>query len=555
MDDAYFNKLRFQMGKKTAVTFFPKIISNHIWPFLCVSTFLGAFYYFTSPMLWLEVQNPREASLLWTDEGLHLKSIERMQFNQNGELLHSAYTAFYTNLSYAISWLINGLEGKISTEKFITGSRWASYLSIQSIILFVFWRLSKIFGSWKWAFLGMSFVGMQRGSFYYAITMHPEAPMLLGIVIAMFSATEYLRRPRFTLLFWMALGSALAISSKLLALLLLPWAGIIGLLGLWIGRIKDIYTIFLWTIGSLMTLICGVFLLTPYQMFHFQRLWNGLQGERNMGAAGGWDTNNELNLFDWINYTVSNELLGYSYSLLLVLTIFPFIKQFFQNSQNLRDWLSSPICALFITNLIWLVIGAGYVFVTVESLISRYLIHVAPSLMLITFIGVYWLSIPPKKLFHKFWLVFLFVFVAAGLQQQTKHGSFDFKVRKRIANRFVHIRKVMDDLKIIVPKESHILNPLGQQIDSQWFVNAYHEQPTMNMVSKSKIEYLLIPEDYPDSLQREGVSIEDSKSSPEYREKINFWKSLVENGINDQFQVLRQFPEAKVTLYRRKSQN
>ena len=67
MDDAYFNKLRFQMGKITAVTFFPKIISNHIWPFLCVSTFLGAFYYFTSPMLWLEVQNPREASLLWTD--------------------------------------------------------------------------------------------------------------------------------------------------------------------------------------------------------------------------------------------------------------------------------------------------------------------------------------------------------------------------------------------------------------------------------------------------------------------------------------------------------
>ena len=396
---------------------------------------------------------------------------------------------------------------------------------------------------------------MQRGSFYYAITMHPEAPMLLGIVIAMFSATEYLRRPRFTLLFWMALGSALAISSKLVALLLLPWAGIIGLLGLWIGKIKDIYTIFLWTIGSLMTLICGVFLLTPYQMFHFQRLWNGLQGERNMGAAGGWDTNNELNLFDWINYTVSNELLGYSYSLLLVLTIFPFIKQFFQNSQNLRDWLSSPVCALFITNLIWLVIGAGYVFVTVESLISRYLIHVAPSLMLITFIGVYWLSIPPKKLFHKFWLVFLFVFVAAGLQQQTKHGSFDFKVRKRIANRFVHIRKVMDDLKIIVPKKSHILNPLGLQIDSQWFANAYHEQPTMNMVSKSKIEYLLIPEDYPDSLQREGVSIEDSKSSPEYREKIVFWKSLVENGINDQFQVLRQFPEAKVTLYRRKSQN
>ena len=543
------------MGKKNTDTFFSKKILNHIRPLLCVCIFLGTFYYFTSPMLWLEVQNPREASLLWTDEGQHLKSIERMQSNQNGELLHAAYTAFYTNLSYVFSWLINGLEGNISTKNFITGSRWASYLSIQSIILLVFWRLSKIFGSWKWAFLGMSFVGMQRGSFFYSITMHPESTMLLGIVIAMFSATEYLRNPRFTMLFWVSFGSALAISSKLQALLLLPWSCIIGLLGLWIGRIKEIKTIFLWTIGSFMTLICCVFLLTPYQIFHFQRLWDGIQAERNMGAAGGWDTNNELNIFDWISYSVSNELLGYSFSFLLVLTIFPFVKQIIQNSKNLRGWLSSPICALFITNLIWLIIGAGYIFVTVESLVSRYLIHVAPSLMLITFIGVYWLYIPPKNLFHKFWLVFLFFFVAAGLQQQTKHGSFDFKVRKRVAKRFIHIRKVMDDLKIIVPKESRILNPLGQQIDTHWFVNVYQDQPTTNMVSKAKIEYLLIPEDYPGSLQREGVSIEDSKSSPEYREKINFWKSLVENGINDQFQVLRQFPEARVTLYERKSQN
>ena len=62
---------------KTAGLFF----KNQLLPIVSVSVFLGAFYYFTSPMLWLEVQNPREASLLWTDEGLHLKSIERMQLN------------------------------------------------------------------------------------------------------------------------------------------------------------------------------------------------------------------------------------------------------------------------------------------------------------------------------------------------------------------------------------------------------------------------------------------------------------------------------------------
>ena len=88
-------------------------------------------------------------------------------------------------------------------------------------------------------------MGMQRGSYFFAITMHPEHPMLLGIVIAIFSATEYLRRPRFLSLSWMALGTALAIASKLQALLLLPWAGIIFLIGLWIGRIKVLSTIFL----------------------------------------------------------------------------------------------------------------------------------------------------------------------------------------------------------------------------------------------------------------------------------------------------------------------
>ncbi|SVD11143.1 uncharacterized protein METZ01_LOCUS363997, partial [marine metagenome] len=270
------------------------------------------------------------------------------------ELLHHAYTAFYTNLSYAVSWILNCSVETIPTGTFITGSRWVSYLCIQSIILIVFWRLFKLLGSWKWALLGMCFVGMQRGSYFFAITMHPEPPMLLGIVVAIFGATEYLRHPRFFNLFLMSLGIALAISSKLQSLLLLPWAGIIGLLGLWIRRINDLYTISLWVIGSLMTLVVSVLLLTPYQMFHWQRLWRGIQAERNMQLFA-WDTHTEVNLFDWIEYTVSNELVGYAYSLLLLLTLFLFIRKFFQNIQNLRDWLGRPMPALFVTNLIWAV--------------------------------------------------------------------------------------------------------------------------------------------------------------------------------------------------------
>tara|TARA_Y100001970_G_scaffold167866_1_gene205368 strand:- start:3550 stop:5172 length:1623 start_codon:yes stop_codon:yes gene_type:complete len=537
------------MISKKSFAFFSKKNSNHFLSFLCFILFILAYYHFTSPMLFLDVRNPREASLIWSDEGFHLKSIERMQLNKSGELLHHAYTAFYTNLSYGISWVINGLGDNISTREFITGSRWTAYLSIQSILLLIFWRLTKIFGSWQWAFLGMSFVGMQRGTFFYSVVMHPEATMLLGIVFAIFFATEYLIKPRFLFLFLTAIGSALAVSSKLQALLLLPWFAIIGILGLWIGRIKNIFLIFVWTLGYLLTFICGLIFFTPYQIFNFPRLLNGVIAEKNLGAAGGWDTNNELTILDWINFTISNELLGYSYTFLFLLTIFIFIKQFFKNIQKLRYWLCNPINALFFTNLIWFVIGAGFIFLTVDSLISRYLIHVAPSLMLITFIGVFWICINPKKIPQKFWLFILILFVASGMQQQIKHASFDFKVRKRVANKLVHIRKISDELKTIVPNDSHILNPHGHHIDSKWFVNSYHYQPTMQIFKKSNIEYLLMPDDYPGSLKREGISIENSKKSKEYREKMFFWNSLIENGINGQFQILKKFPEAKITLF------
>ena len=343
----------------------------------------------------------------------------------------------------------------------------------------------------------------------------------------------------------MDLGTALSIASKLQAPLELPWAGIIFLIGLWIGRIKVLSTIILWMTGSIMTLVGGVLLFTPYQLFHWQRLWKGIQSERLA------QTNAEVNLLDWIEYTVSNELVGYSYSFLLLLTLFSFIRRIYQNRRNLREWLSRSMPALFISNLIWVVIGAGYVYVGVEVLIARYLIHVVPSLMLLTFVGVYWLSITPKKKSQFAWVALLVVLVVTGLQQQTKHASFDFRVRKQIAERLVYIRLTINELKNIVPRESHILNPLGQYIDPQWFVNSHHGYPTRQMVNQLNIEYLLLIEGYPDSLKREGVSLEDSGKSVEYQEKINFWKALIQDGLEGQFQIIRQFKDARLTLYRR----
>ncbi len=528
---------------------FKNKLFTSVLPIVSVSVFLGAFYYFTAPMIWLDIRNAREADLLWVDEGLHLRSIERMQSQHTWELLHHAYTAFYSHISYLVSWFLNGFAETISTGGFITGSRWASYLSIQVLILTVFWRLSSLMESWKWAFLGMCFVGMQRGSYYFAITMHPEPPMLLGIVIAIFSATEYMRRPRFLLLSCMALGIALAIASKLQALLLLPWAGIIFLIGLWIGRIKALRTIFLWMIGSLTTLVSGVILFTPYQVFHWQRLWQGIQSERKV------QTYTEINIFDWIEYTASNELVGYSYSVLLLFSFYSFSKRFYKNRNNMREWLSKPIPALFVANLIWVMIGTGYVFVGVEVLIARYLIHVAPSLMLLAFVGVYWLSVTPSTKRQFTGIILLIIIVGAGLQQQTKHASFDFRVRKEIADRLVYIRKAMAELKIIVPQDSHILTPRGLLMDSKWFANTHQVNPIMQIIEQSKIEYLLIHEGYLASLNREGVSLEDSRTESVYRDEIKFMSALTLDGVGEEFQVLREYSKARLTLYHRKYQN
>ena len=43
-------------------------------------------------MLWLDIINAREAGLIWLDEGLHLRSIERMQSQRTKDF---GYTLFY----------------------------------------------------------------------------------------------------------------------------------------------------------------------------------------------------------------------------------------------------------------------------------------------------------------------------------------------------------------------------------------------------------------------------------------------------------------------------
>ena len=115
----------------------------------------------------------------------------------------------------------------------------------------------------------------------------------------------------------------------------------------------------------------------------------------------------------------------------------------------------------------------------------------------------------------------------------------------------MHVRQAIIELKNILPRESYILAPHGQYINSQWFLNAYNWYPTKQNVINSKIEYLLLNEGYPASLKREGVSLKDSEKSEDYQEKIKFWNALTQNGLEGQFKVMKEFKDARLTLYRR----
>ena len=77
----------------------------------------------------------------------------------------------------------------------------------------------------------------------------------------------------------------------------------------------------------------------------------------------------------------------------------------------------------------------------------------------------------------------------------------------------------------------------------------------MQIIKQSIIEFLLIHEGYLASLKREGVPGEGSGTESVYRDEIKFMSELTLDGVGEKFQVLREFPKARLTLYHRKYQN
>ena len=149
-------------------------------------------------------------------------------------------------------------------------------------------------------------------------------------------------------------------------------------------------------------------------------------------------------------------------------------------------------------------------------------------------------------------ITILIILVAGGLQQQTKHASFDFKVRNRNLEKIVQLRNVMIELKRIIPRNSIILNPRGQHLDSNWFKNIIEEKPNRKIIAQSKVDFLLLHDGYLASLKKEGVSWHDCNNDILYKEEIEFISDLNTDRVKSRFILLKEFPQAGLKLFIKK---
>ncbi|MBF0352499.1 MAG: hypothetical protein HQM11_15820 [SAR324 cluster bacterium] len=508
---------------------------------LILALFLFLWTWASWPVLTMDVRNAHEAAVLWSDEGRHIRTLEKMKSEKTLELLHPAYTGGYPNLSFLVTTVVEWWPLS-EMNPVITGSRitsWGCSILMLGTVFLGVWRL---FGHWGWGLVAVLLTGTHRWIRFFAVTLHPEPPMLAGITIALVSGAFYLRNPRFHYLGWMAAGSALAIGSKLQALMLIPWMAVIGLTGLWKSRQTSAQVVITWGMGALGIFLGGLLLITPWQLLHPQRLWEGIQSERNFQSM------NHLGVTEWLEYITSNELLGIPYSLLLSGFIAGMLFQCYRTSWNLRIWLDKPENALFFGSLLWVCVSMGHVILSVNVLIARYVTHAVPALMLMLTTGLFrarnsrW----PKGL-----QAMILLLLILGLQQQAKHTQRDFDRRLQMSEKIAGIRQVMNEIQHLVPHEAVILSPRLQFIESSIFPKALGMEPTESVIRETRPEFLLLPDDYLRLLRKEGVAEKIYTQTPEYVTKAQFWHKLREHGFYGQFRVYRSWPEANITLYQR----
>ncbi|MBF0279568.1 MAG: hypothetical protein HQM13_17345 [SAR324 cluster bacterium] len=528
---------------------FCKIAESSIFKVSAVFLVLLLFNMEAAPNLHYGVENAVEASFLWSDEGRQIKILENIQNTQSLKLSQSAYTAFYIHLSYLFAWLVEG-GTPISPKSFAYGSKWVSLLSMNLYLMLGFVLVYRILSSFLWATFALVLLSGQSLNLLFATRIHPEATMILFVVLTLYSATFFFlyAKPND---WWKTTGSAaLAIGTKPLVVFLIPWAAVVFAVTVWKHRIYNLKRNLWYILGGSLLFLVVFTISSPYQVLHLQEWLEGLLSEKAY-SAGKWAGRSG---WGWITVVVGDSFLGPVFSFFFCFSILTSVLHLHRGlKEKGPSFLKNPAESFFLINLSWVIIGNGYIVLGSRSFIDRYLIHTHFSFFMIIILGLYW-WVPSLTKRKSRWMITIGVLLFfAGIHGQWRLVERDKNRRRAINQELSKHRKFAAVLPSIVPQEAKILYSRQIYIFPQNFPFAERvgEFIDVPIIEKQGIEYLIVNLKGRPGMKQIGI-VPLTEREFRVQKSIQFWQSLEKNGVDGLFSVVRHFPEIEVTVYRKK---
>ena len=399
--------------------------------------FIGLLNYFNYPMITLTYNNLNEIYYQWWDEGVHVKNILKIINEHTLELEHLASTAFYHIQSASLSLFIGNLNPNlfdVVLSSLIVSSFW-----VQASIIIYYIFLKTIFKSKLTVILGLLMFGTHSSILFHSAVIHPEGPMIFGIIVSLFGSYRFLTNPTKYNLIFTTVGLGFSLAGKVQSILNLPSVTLIYLISIYRRKIlinsvlKQIFIVFF-------TLILTLLITTPYQIIRFDRLIKGILHEKNVQSFSSKPA-----LLDLFSFIISNNFIGYYY---LILTLIGLIIILINRKCNqIEKNLFSLIIIFTLTPLLYNVLF-------LNVLINRYYVHIIPALILmITYFFDTITNLSRNRLI-KYFTLFL---VLVGIQQHIKTADFYFSKREGIMNEIKIINSIENLLNQEIVSDEKIL--------------------------------------------------------------------------------------------------
>ncbi len=581
-----------------------EICEKSILRYVTLILLLLAFNAHVLPNLHLGVENAVEAGFLWTDEGRQIRNLEQMQAQQTLKLNQVAYTALYVNLSYGLGWILEG-GTPISAKSFAYGSRLVSLVAMNAFLLLCFGVAWRWFRSGPWAIVATILMAGQSLNLQFATKIHPEALMVLWVMVTLWGATVFLGSGKLWHLWVMVLGSALAVGTKPIVLFLLPWQLLVFGAALWLHRIRSFPVIWGMALSALLVFALGFTAASPYQAFHLLDWIQGLLSE-NAYSVGKYD----LSSWYWFKIITDVRFLGPLFSAGLIFGLIAGTHHLYrswksitfqsagvqpanlqsvdaqsvdaqsvdaqsvdaqsvdaqsvdaqsvdaqstssQMSDSRSEFLRKPLNLFFCVNVSWVVMGSGYILLKSHSFIHRYLMHVHVACLWILVLGMYWWW-EKRSTRHKKWILPIgIVLLWGGIQPQWRESLRDLERRQKIMSQMPAHRAFYQELRQMIPSDAKLLYTRQVYLLPQDFPNALRAIPSHNLrfLEEADIEYLVVNRKGRPGLKMEG-KLPNNEWGRNVEAGIQFWKDLEADQVNGAFKILKTYPHLKITLYQK----